>query len=123
MEFLCFIVTRATHILTILVCWLMEALLKSSISVHLFDNSKFPHYELPQSSPTMSCQVDGRGQGFSFLKFGQRWGSRKKLFGRGGLVKGGGALLERGFKLFHQFSFRKACFHYHWNTFFSFFVC
>ena len=77
MEFLCFIVTRATHILTILVCWLMEALLKSSISVHLFDNSKFPHYELPQSSPTMSCQVDERGQGFSFLKFGQRWGSWK----------------------------------------------
>ena len=38
-----------------------------------------------------------------------------------GLVERG-FLLERGggrfSKLFHQFSLRKACFHYYWNTFF-----
>ena len=36
-----------------------------------------------------------------------------KGLGAGSLTKGGG-----GSKLLHQFSLRKACFHYYWNTFF-----
>ena len=48
----------------------------------------------------------------------------KKLLRNRGLVERGGSLRKGGggSKLFHQFSFRKACFHYCWNTFFSFFV-
>ena len=44
----------------------------------------------------------------------------KKFFRNRGLVeRGRGGLLERrGSKLFHQFSLRKARFHYYWNTFF-----
>ena len=40
--------------------------------------------------------------------------------GGGGLVESGGPLRKRGVsKLFHQFSFRKACFHYYWIFFLS----
>ena len=51
--------------------------------------------------------------GFLFLKFGQ---IMKKLFrNREVSWKGEGHLRRWGVsKLFHQFSFRKACFHYYW---------
>ena len=47
----------------------------------------------------------------------------KKLLRDKGLVERVGVLLERGgggggSKVFHQFSFGKAFFHDHWNTFF-----
>ena len=50
LEFLCFTVTGTTHILTKLVSWLIEALLKSYISGHLLDNwvsSFFPSLFFP----------------------------------------------------------------------------
>ena len=55
----------------------------------------------------------GKG-GFLFLKFGQR-GVMKKLLINRGLVEREGLLRKRGIsKLFPQFSFREACFHYYW---------
>ena len=46
----------------------------------------------------------------------------KKLLRNRGLVERG-ASLRKGWvsKSFYQFFLRKACFHYYWNTFFSFF--
>ena len=42
----------------------------------------------------------------------------KKLFRNRVLVEREGALRKSGVtKWFHQFSFRKACFHYYWNFF------
>ena len=49
------------------------------------------------------------GGGFSFLKFGQIGGSWKNCSEIGGF-----SWKEGVSKLFHQFLFRKACFHYNW---------
>ena len=57
--------------------------------------------------------------GFMLLKFGQRGGSWKNCWEIGGLVeRGEGPFRKRRIsKLFHQLSFRKACFHYYWIFF------
>ena len=63
------------------------------------------------------------GGGVLFLKLVQSRGVMKKLLRNRGQLKGGGSLQkERGVsKLFYQFLFRKACFHYYQNTWFFFF--
>ena len=58
-------------------------------------------------------------RGFLIFEIWTKGGVMKKLLRNRGLVERGEILLERGVsKLFHQFSFRKACFHYYWNTIF-----
>ena len=112
MEFLCFIVTRATHILTILVCWLMEALLKSSISVHLFDNSKFPHYELSSR---------WEGAGILVFKIWTKMGFMKKLFRNRALVKREGGSLREGVQIVSSVFLQKSMFSLPLEYFFFFF--
>ena len=60
------------------------------------------------------------GGGFLIFEIWTKRGIMKNCSEIGGLVERGGVLLERGrgSKLFQQFSLRKACFHYYWNTFF-----
>ena len=56
----------------------------------------------------------GGGLGF-ILKIWTKRGVMKKLLRNRGLVE------SKVSKLFYQLFFRKACFHYYWNTFFFFF--
>ena len=62
------------------------------------------------------------GRGISFLKFGERGGSWKNCSEIGRLVEWGGLLERWVSKLFHQFSFRKACFHSYWYNFFVWWI-
>ena len=57
----------------------------------------------------------GRGGGGVILKIWTKRGVIKKLLRNRGLVE------SKVSKLFYQLFFRKACFHYYWNTFFFFF--
>ena len=62
-------------------------------------------------------KIRGGGAGVLFLKFGQR-GVHEKLLRNRGLVEKRDHLRKRGVsKLFHQFSLKKACFHYYWIVF------
>ena len=56
--------------------------------------------------------------GYLVFEIWTKRGVMKKLLRNRGLVERGGPLKKRGVsKLFHQFSFRKACFHYYWGFF------
>ena len=65
-----------------------------------------------------SPQKNKQGRGVLVFEILTKRGVMKKLFRNRVLVEREGALRKSGVtKLFHQFSFRKACFHYYWNFF------
>ena len=80
----------------------------------IFNSVPFINVYLVIHSPPLKIR-----RGFLIFEIWTKGGVMKKLLRNRRLVERGEILLERGVsKLFHQFSFRKACFHYYWNTIF-----
>ena len=77
----------------------------------------FTHFFLCECSAHVSIVSSPLklGRVSCFWNLDKEGGHEKLLRNRGLVQRGGGHLRKRGvFKLFHQFSLRKACFHYYW---------
>ena len=80
------------------------------------ENKVFSFSFIYQGSFFQSKRSSLRGRGSLIFEIWTNRGVMKKLLRNRGLVeKGAWYSLRGGSKLFHQFSLRKACFHYYWN--------